>query len=320
MKKFVALVLVLILSLNLLLPNLVWAEEETKDSIKLAVSPVTFDFKADPGQSITDQVIQITNQSSNKVKRYFYLMDVNSYSEAGQVNIVNPSENEYGFSLSQWVKLSAESYEFAANETIDLKFSIKVPKNAEAGGHYGAIVIDLKPNQEQIKGTSGVAVGNKIAVLVALEVSGEKKQEASILSFKANKFINEGLPIEFSFRMSNEGNVHLTPTGAISIGKANSNEKVGLVYVNSNNDGTGKLLPKVIREYPAKFEKTDKKMGWGKYKATLSISYGNPSISKTMIAYFWILPWKMILIIGVGLLLWYFMKKSGKRGARRRRR
>lgn len=310
LKSFFLVSIAIVLVLGGVFISMIQAQDEaTDDSASIGISPLFFDLSAEPGQTTASQVLRVTNKSSKPMTRYIGAMDLVPASELGQSQLVSPEENEYGFSLAKWIKLDKTQIKFSPQDEQNITFSVQVPADAEPGGHYGAIVVSSQPNQETIEAKNvgaGVVFGHRVAALVFVNAGGEVKEEGKILSFIPNRRIYDKPPVEFSVRFSNTGNVHLIPTGKLNIYKVGKEEKVGTLIV---NEAGGRTLPKTIRDYQTKWEPKEK-LKWGKYKATINLNYGSTNTGITEVTYFWIIPWKMLLIIAACLLLVFFVLRA----------
>jgi hypothetical protein len=195
--------------------------------------------------------------------------------------------------------------------------TIKVPTNAEPGGHFGVIRFTAVP--PDLEGT-GVALSASIGTLVLLRVSGEVKDKLSMVEFASLKdgkkagFFEHG-PIDFMVRVKNEGTVHEKVQGSIEVTNM-FGKKIGTVPVNSRG---GNVLPDSIRRFPSTDDKSDKlelsnKALFGMYTAKLNLTYlgGKEKLSTSLS--FWVIPWKMILLVLVGLVaLFYVLRLSIRR-------
>lgn len=155
-----------------------------------------------------------------------------------------------------------------------MKFSVKVPANAEPGGHYGAIFFAPAADKGQ------VSVIQRLGALILVEVPGEAKISANLDSFEvgasaSSKFQAQdefsAFPVAFSTRIKNDGNVHVKPVGKIelvdesgellkNVGKEALVSPQGafigekLVDYVPVNDGLGNVLPNSERRFESLWE------------------------------------------------------------------
>jgi hypothetical protein len=108
-------------------------------------------------------------------------------------------------------------------------------------------------------------------------------------------------PIGFVLRLSNSGSVHEKPSGTITV-KNMFGKQIASVAVNS--DG-GNILPGTIRRFE---EDMASKQMFGRYTATFNGKYLDDNHKITGSVSFWVIPWKLILLLLVALLvlIWLF--------------
>jgi hypothetical protein len=191
-----------------------------------------------------------------------------------------------------------------AGEAKSATVTIKVPKDASPGGHYGVVRFTALPPEGS---TNQVALNASIGTLVLLHVSGDVKVETGIEEFKTGQYsiyrdgqgaevtefqaktMFEQGPIQLQVRIRNSGNVHIKPQGTITIKNMWGSTVAQLPY-NSTN---GNVLPGSIRKFDSQFEG---KRLFGRYRAELAIQYGDGQTLNQTIR-FWVIPYKVVLIV-----------------------
>jgi hypothetical protein len=265
----------------------------------ISISPLTFDLAANPGDTVTNELL-IRNSSSEPVIINAEAQDFVATGEEGEVSL---TDNKSTYSLTSWIDLDTSRFTLEAGKQKAVKFSISVPYNAEPGGHYASIYARISPNLENT--TSGSGVGQKIGSLLLLKVAGDTKETAAIESFKTTKYVNTKGPIAFDVRVKNTGSVHIKPKGIIAITDIFGN-KVADLNVEQKN-----VLPDAIRHMSTSWEKPPM---MGKFTATLLTYYGTGNSQLSAATTFWIIPWNIILgwatvIIFVSIVLWLNRKR-----------
>jgi len=291
--------LILLILLFLVPKNFAWG-------IATRISPVRIDRLVSPGQ-VLEEKITLANLSDSSVTYYFYLADFKAAGEMGEAELVAPgTEKEY--SLVSWIKITGEPIEIGPGQEKEISFQIKIPDNASPGGYYGAIVAATTPPQLKGEGRERgaiIGVAQQTACLVLLQIAGPVEEEARVREFTTDKdfYFKSPFEVKFISRIQNQGNVHIKPSGMIEI-KNFFGKTVETLSV--NQDGAN-VLPKTIR----RFENTWRKdIGFGKYTASLILNYGTPPDRggqgiKSLYAQtsFWILPLKIVLPLGAGILI-----------------
>jgi hypothetical protein len=246
----------------------------------LTVTPPTFELSANPGDTIRNS-IRVDNLTDTPLNITTALKNFTALGEEGQVGL---NEEESGFSLVSWIKTDPRAAEIPAKGSRIFTFTIQIPANAEPGGRFGAIVFktDIKP-----AAGSGMAIGQEIGALLMLRLAGKVNEKAHIETFKSLRSFQEYGPVNFEARIKNDGNVHVKPTGTITVTNLFGG-KVATIPVDAKN-----ALPQAMRKLHSKWDKTSL---FGKYTATLSLQYGNQQIL-TSSTTFTVIPYRMVLVV-----------------------
>jgi hypothetical protein len=266
-----------------------------------------------PGE-IINKTVEVTNTSDAPKTLYPYFRDFVADGELGVPRLVNIGSEE---GLGGWIQLGQDQIDFKPQEKKTVSFNIKVPDNASPGGHYGAILFGTKPPDLRLESEdkgAAIATAQQVACLLLFQVAGDIKEDARIREFKTDRsWYSSPFVIGFNIRIENLGNVHIKPRGTVRItdmfGKEINNIRI--------NDQSSNVLPSSIRRFEEKWEG---KRGFGLYKASLGLTYGN-AVSKGGIGMqsmfsevtFWILPWGTIIPVVLGLiffisLFWFLLK------------
>ena len=265
----------------------------------LKVSPVRIDVKMDPGTSNTIEVSIQNLTNLPAVLRPFVNDFVASGDESGKPNIIL-AENEYApsYSLKRLVTPLGD-ITVAAGETKPVKVTITAPKDAPAGGYFGAV--RFAPLTEAL--SNNVNLAASVGTLVLLRMSGDVKEELTVESFDVRK--KEGKPgsifvsnkdLNAVVRFKNSGNVHVEPFGSIVVKRFG---KVVDSFEINNAEVRGSVLPDSIR----RFDNPLSKLGaFGKYTVDGNFGYGTTGQLLTAQTTFYVIPVALILI-AVGLLL-----------------
>lgn len=288
----------------------------------ITLHTLKIEASVDPGAQIVENIKLFNDQEKTLVLYPFTEAFKDSGDESGNPTFVpvDPAVD----ALPNWIIFNSEVYSIEPGQYLEFPVVINIPQNAEPGGHYGVIFFGTVPQSESRK--TGVQLGMKIGVLVIVDVAGDAQEEVSLLSFqtKGNQLLFNHLPVTFETRLKNDGNVHVKPSGMITI----RNLFGGVAAEIPFNSQDGNLLPKTKRKYEDIWYKDlqfydvgaasdsnqsffDKlKLEWnnfalGYYKATVKMNVGrhaeNYLVADTG---FWVLPWRVVTI---GILLLVFL-------------
>jgi hypothetical protein len=263
----------------------------------LSVHPSSFNLSAGAGQSTTNTVT-LDNLTSETVTIQAELRNFTAKGEQGGVAL---TQDDTTYSLAKWITVTPNNVTLAPHTSQKFTFTITTPYNAEPGGHFGSIVFATVPPPAS-KGV-GAVLSEQIASLILLEIPGNVKEQADVVSFDTDKPFYEFGPVNFTTRVRNDGDVHIQPSGAILVkGMFGQEFNVPIQQLN--------VLPNAIRIIPATL---NKHFLIGKYDATLVSVYGtkNEQLSGTTEFYAFPIRYGLILL-GILLILFLFKKRLGK--------
>ncbi len=267
-------------------------------STGLAVTPPTFEINGNPGDSIKNTV-KLENMHPYPVE---IAVDLRNFTAIGEDGAVGLTEEETSFSLASWIEVSPKTVTIPPKTAQYFTFTIKVPLQAEPGGHFGSLIFRTIPT-EKVEG-SGASLAQEIGALVLLRLSGETVESASIESFKATSSIFEKGPVPFEVRLKNLGNVHTKPTGTIIITNL-LGQQVASVAVEPKN-----VLPGATRKLEATW---DTQWRLGRYNATYTAVFSDKTTLSSTTS-FTVLPYRAIAVaIVILIILLIILKKYQKR-------
>ena len=283
-------------------------QNTSKNGQALEIAPPVIYLNADPGQSVKTQILIRDISSGNLIVNG----QVNNFVSGGVDGtpkiLLDAKDNANNpYSLVEWVS-PLPSLLLVPKEIKTMTATINVPKDASPGGHYGVIRFTSMP--PSLDGTSGVSLAASIGVLVLITVSGKVTEGLNVSNLvvrkkdgKSSNFFESG-PLEFMERFKNTGNVHLQPTGQVSITDM-FGKKLAAVNVNTP---PANILPQSEREFKQPLDKAviGNKRLFGRYKATLNATYGSDKKTVTDTITFWVIPYKLVLAAVLGLVAIFF--------------
>jgi hypothetical protein len=295
-----------ITAISLLLPlflSLFSAPTLAQGGIK--VSPATIDLVVGSGET-AEEVISVENQGDRVTRIRVYAMDF-SIDEESIFAFYEPGHQSY--SCARWLTLDEAEFDLNPGEAKEVKVTVAVPDEVEPGGHYAALFFETAP-VENPPGVS-VTITGRIPSLFYLTIPGITEadvfSDAEIVSLILPGWLEKG-PVEAGVVVRNTGNVHLT-IAAKAYFSGFRGEKIGELDL-----GQVVILPRSERIMKGSWEKTPL---LSKVKASIVIGYFDQQgelVNKTKTADFWIIPWKLVVIIVVALgllvlLVWQLRKR-----------
>lgn len=289
----------------------------------LTLSPPSFEMTLKPGEE-TAYTIQVTNPTKNLIELYPSAGNFTASGDDGQPKYeigTTAIENTSSFSIANWIAFYAPKVALLPEQVVDFKFRIKVPDNAEPGGHYGIVFLGTKPPEEKDQ-KSQVALSSMVGSLLLVRVPGDVREESHIEEFSAPWFFFTP-PVNFSIFLRNTGNIHIRPQGEIALTDWRG-QTIDRMDINPKKGG---VLPESRRNFDIAWT-PDISHFWkipvGKFRATLTVTYGQTSKTLSQQIAFWVIPKWLIITISILLILSFSLttflfirkKRRNRRAAR----
>ncbi len=320
-------------------------------SNSLGVNPRR-DYTIQSGQTKSD-TLTVTNLSkTDDLTVGIDLIDFSAKNETGAPSLILDSSKETRWSLKPYAKFP-KSVNVPAGKSVQIPFSITIPKNLGAGSYYGAVRYTSGGTADNSKNLS---LTSSTATLVFVRVPGEANDALRILTFGAftpnadassgtfGKMYVGSAPKYLAYRIVNTGNVAEQPNGSVEL--KNIFSKKVKIFDKANPNGNIVLIDQTRRfdlclnesTVTAKDPRNNTdtttpvcnplKLAPGRYTARLALVYGDNGSSQHELSYvssFWYLPtWFIIVVVVVILFLialgWLIKRAfAGKRYANKRR-
>lgn len=198
-----------ILSLGLMFAGLINInniKDASAATTSLRVAPTQFHINLDPGQVYSDS-LKFTNDSDHEVD---YVVSAMPYSllENGDLGyeVSYTADSTYNI-IKDWITFNTTEGKLGIGESVEVDFTINVPKDAPGGGQYALIAFST-----QVRGgdtDKPVSVGENLVLgpVIYATMSGDTNRTAEIISNDINGFYFNP-PIVAKSRVKNTGNVH----------------------------------------------------------------------------------------------------------------
>jgi hypothetical protein len=291
----------------------------------LTITPIRYEISGNPGQTLTEKM-GLVNESNKTQTFYASFANFEAQGDTGSPSFVDAKEG-----LGTWMTTEQASVTLAPGAQKEISFSIKIPKDAEPGGHFAAIFWGTSPGG----GSPGqVSIGTKTGLLVLLSVNGDVKEQAGLVDFQLhnNKHFYKTLPVGFQYRFSNQGSDRVKPKGDIVIRSI-----FGWVAKRINaNPYDGNVLPGTTRKFSPEWSKRDSveardqensrnesysfkksvsdewhNFALGIFRAKVVANFGvTNQVAKSHAVYFVVFPWELILVVIVLAIPVYFILRT----------
>jgi hypothetical protein len=322
---------------------------QNKPLVDLTVNPSTIDLTANPGDKLQEK-FRIRNNTTQPLQLAIKAGKLTSTSETGEATPADPAPTDGYIS---WIKFDPATLNAPTKEWTEVKYSIDIPKDAAFGYYYVIRIVQTgQDNQDQTSPTAKLKGEVLIPLLLTVRKEGAISQ-AKLLDFKPKSLVNEYLPVDFSARISNNGNIHIRPHGNVFI-RGTGEKDLAVLEINQS---FGAILPQGIRNFETGWSdgffvktpvmdgdkvKTDKNgqpvtkltVNWnkltsfriGKYNANLVMVFddGKRDVAIEGTTSFWVIPYTIIgstlvALVAIFLLVRFLIRLYIRRELRKYR-
>jgi hypothetical protein len=297
--------------------------------ISLTTSPVSEVLTSKPGTNATT-ILHVENNDPAPVPVTIKMFTFGAAGTSGKPALVPATAAD---TFISWAHFSPSTFVAQPNVPVAVTMTIDIPKTASLGYNYG---VGFEPVTAKSLSGSGTIYSGSNVILVLLDTSSANEvHSVQVSSFTASKKLYEYLPATFSINVHNNGNIFLAPAGDIFISKDSGFSSGSIIDTIPINSGQGNVLPNSNRIFQTEWsdgfpvnvlkeidghdvEKNDKlvynlkwdwsnanKFRFGEYYAKLIMTYdnGERQVPVTAVLSFWVIPWKLLLLLALILLV-----------------
>lgn len=264
----------------------------------LKISPVRTDVEIAPGTTKTVQ-ITATNITKNSITVKPIENDFVAGDERGTPALILDADKfAPTHSLKRFMQ-PLENVTIPAGKSQIIKLTVTVPKNAQAGGYFGAV--RLAPASAEDGGQ--VNLTGSVASLILMTVPGPVTEKLNLTDFsiqqngKAGTTFGTPDNLQASFRFENKGDVQVAPFGKVSVKKG---DKVVYEADFNNKDPRDMILPDSARRFDIPLKDIE---SFGNYTVSATLTYGKKNQTIEVMKSFWVIPQMLIIAVVVGVLL-----------------
>jgi hypothetical protein len=263
-----------------------------ESSLSVSVTPPLFQLTIGPGETWSSS-IKVVNNNAYDLSYYANVVDFEAKGEDGKSQFVPLVEEDdvgerHTFSLASWISVPAAPVFIRQGTSGEIPFTVRVPENAEPGGHYAAILVGTQPQGAGVSGPY-VKVASFVSTLIFARIKGDIHESGRIREFRTEKRLYQSPEADFVLRFENTGNTHLQPQGDIIIYNMWGKER-GRVQVNQNTN-FGNVLPQSTRRFEFTWSAEHDPFDIGRYSAVVTLAYGDEAKQNIYgTTYFWVVP------------------------------
>lgn len=295
----VVLAVFLVLAVSLTMSPYAQAQGVNNAANTLKVTPVRSDIQILPGQSKSVEVV-VTNLTPDPITVRPIENDFTAGDERGTPALILDAD-KYAptHSLKRFMSPLLD-VTIPGNESKSVNVVITVPKDAQAGGYFGAL--RLAPTSPD--GGGQVNLSASVASLILLTVPGDMVQRLEMTDFtvlqngKGGAFFNTPKDILATVRFENKGNVQIPPTGVVAVKQG---DKVIYETEFNQEDPKDMVLPDTARRWDIPLDKIG---DFGHFTVIGVFTYGTSNQTIEISQSFWVIPlWMVITALVVGGIL-----------------
>lgn len=267
------------------------------------VGPGKYEARLKPGESKVVNII-VTNRLGKDKTFQIQTEDFKGTRDLDRpVRLLDGERGPY--SLKDYLRIASTTFMIGNAERVTIPVLISIPTDAQPGGLYGSIVIGTVTSaaEQTPKGGSSAGISpviTRIGSLFFIRVEGDVKEDLQFKEFslRNHKNILSSGPIDFQLLYENNGTVHENPYGIIRV-KNLFNTEIIKIEVEP-----WFILPDSLREREVSWNAP---FLFGRYVATAEINRGYKNIIDTREIVFWVIPWKVIALVFIGIMLIVFV-------------
>lgn len=280
----------------------------------LTIAPDRIEEELAPGESFTKK-IRIFNEYSETVLVSPELGVLAAPVNNGTVDVIESRAQSLN---PDFLSFNPDTFQLPRGAWVDFPVEIHIPQIAKPGGYYGTLLFQFRGEDS----SGGVGIVGKVGPLVLLSVIGSVHTNIEFLGMALEEHggkLFDHLPAAVSFKLKNTGDVHVVPSGTLTItnwfGRVRER-----VEVNTDNLV---LLPGWERTFIETLVEPGEsglvgewqRFGLGPYRVELALALGDTTANYTL--WFWVIPWKLLGLAALVLAILLTLRSLVARRERR---
>lgn len=291
------------------LMSLFHTENASASQIHLNVTPVSFNYELNPGDSQSGSFM-VSNKGDKTV---YYEAKATPYyatEENGDGMKVFYDQKSAYTEIADWVNFETPAGQIEPGNNAEIKFTINVPEDAHGGGQYAALIVSNSSENPREAGGISISEIANIGPVVYAKINGDITMDGKILSHDIQGFRFEP-PISATSVVKNDGNVHADAVYTLKVYPLFGGESI---YNNEEKPASTTVLPGATRYYTVAWtaEHGAPSLGIFKVKSEVKMFDQTSTIEKIVI----VCPMWTLIAVGafiVALIFWItFRIKSRK--------
>lgn len=264
------------------------------------VGPGKIEVEMSPGESRTFEITAANRLGSD---RTFSVSEEDFTGSKDLKQTILLLGDDHGpYSLRDYIHLGTTTIDIPHGSRARIPVTISIPDNSQPGGLYGSVIVGTLSRPAPTVTSEGGATASspvitRIGTLFFVRIKGAVNEDGKLTQFMLpgnRHFLFDSNSVIFDLLYQNNGNVHLDPHGSIAI-----TNMLGSVV------GTINVEPWFAMPQSLRFREVhwNPPFLFGRYVAHASIQRGYGTVSDEVELVFWVIPWKIILSVLVGLII-----------------
>ena len=281
-----------------------WISGQGIDRGDFVVGPGKIELEVKPGETVVKE-ITITNRISDDRTFELFVEDVAGTQDGSSVQLLGQNRGPY--TLKDYISFPGNTLTLDLGERARIPVSISIPADAEPGGRYGSVLVttvqdDGSEGAEGEPATRSPIIA-RLGILFFITVPGAVLRDGETLELAliGRPWWYEKGPITFGISYENRGSVHLNPYGELRITNM-FGEEVGFQELEP-----WFVLPESLRTREISW---DREFLLGRYTATVAINRGYDDVVDERTVTFWVLPWKIVGGVFLGIFIFLIALRS----------
>lgn len=273
------------------------AAADTPD-YRMQVSPSFAEIEEmQPGKSY-DGVFKVQNTGGKDLD---YAITITPYSVKDDKYALDSDTETAYTQMKDWITLSQDSGKLSPNDAEEIKYTIRVPQDAPAGGQYALINIRLVQENDSNSGAT-ITANKQIGFRLLGEIEGNTRRTGKVTEQNIPSILFNP-PISAASVVENTGNTHITASYVLRVFPLFSNEEV---YTNEDSPYEVTVLPETSRYNSISWDDAPH-LGIFRVEQTVTIADDTQTIKKTVfLCPIWLIF--IILLIIFCVIFWIFSR------------
>ena len=284
--------------LTLIISPLALAQDPSES---ITLSPVKKNYTVNPGQTLSD-TLTVLNDGQTAYDFIVYATPYSVQNSSYDPNFTTEKPNADAYT---WIQFEKTTYRAEPRQTVTVPYTVNVKSDASPGGHYGAIFVEIQP--EDSEQPTGVIVHKRAGTLLYATVSGTAKL-AGENTGTTIPWYQSHPPLTANTSVKNTGNTDFTAKVTLTVKNAFGSVK----YTNTQEYA---VLPDTTRDIRVIWENAN---WFGLYNTTVtteSLDQTSTENSLVLIMPLWLILLLIALSVAGGVYTYHAQQKKQKKAS-----